>query len=123
MRLGLHARGAQAEVARDDGLGLEDLRALVLRDEVGEPLRLSRGRGGGGRGRRRLRLRLRLGRGAVDTEGLPRDGGGGVDGLADVKELLSEAQAEGAVRPADDATVRLFNLEVYLVAGGTRSGG
>ncbi len=27
---------AQAEVARDDGLGLEDLGALVLRDEVGE---------------------------------------------------------------------------------------
>ena len=65
----------------------------MLRDEVGEALRLARGRGGGGRGRRGLRLRLRLGRGAVDTEGLPRDGGGGVDRLADVKELLSEAQA------------------------------
>ncbi len=55
--------GAQAEVARDDGLGLEDLGALVLRDEVGEALRLARGRGCGGCGSGGLRTGIGTRRG------------------------------------------------------------
>lgn len=72
MRLALHAHGPHGQVARHERLGLQDLGALVLRDEVRQAARRVRG----------LRVGLRGLRGLLGLRG-------GLDVLVDVEELLA----------------------------------